>query len=300
MDALPLFGPKPLIHLPIQNSEKMAPSTSSTSMRPVRRPRWRRGDAELLGLDFRPSPLLAEPAKGLRRGLELGPVAGAGDHRRLASCKPLLGAFRKQANEFGHALAGLRRQRNRHRRFVRISPDRPCSIRGYARHLRGYRRICPPGAARSHRPSRERDRRSRLRASARRMPSASTAPSASLIPAVSVTITGKPPRSRWTSITSRVVPASSDTMAASRRASAFSRDDLPAFGGPAMTTRKPSRRRSPRRSSQDASHFRGEHLDDGLRQLCTRRRRHVGLVGESRGRLRRAPAPSTSSSRHHS
>src|SRR5262249_39004407 len=28
-------------HLPMQNSEKMAPSTSSTSMRPVSRPRWR-------------------------------------------------------------------------------------------------------------------------------------------------------------------------------------------------------------------------------------------------------------------
>ena len=49
------------------------------------------GETELLGLDFRPSPLLAEPGKCLRRGLELGPVAGAGDDGRLACRKPLLG-----------------------------------------------------------------------------------------------------------------------------------------------------------------------------------------------------------------
>ncbi len=47
-----------------------------------------------------------------------------------------------------------------------------------------------------------------------------------------------PSRSSRTSMTSRVVPASSDTIAASRRASAFSRLDLPTLGGPASTTRK--------------------------------------------------------------
>ena len=55
------------------------------------------GDAELLGLDFRPSPLLAKRWKRLRRGLELGPVAGAGDDRRLADGKPLLGAFSQRS-----------------------------------------------------------------------------------------------------------------------------------------------------------------------------------------------------------
>ena len=50
-------------------------------------------DAEFLGLDFRPSPLLAESGKGFSRGLKLGAVAGSRDHRRLADGKPLLGTF---------------------------------------------------------------------------------------------------------------------------------------------------------------------------------------------------------------
>ena len=54
------------------------------------------GDAKLLGLDFRPSPLPAEALKGLRGGLELGAVAGAGDDRRLADGKPLLGVLRQR------------------------------------------------------------------------------------------------------------------------------------------------------------------------------------------------------------
>ncbi len=45
---------------------------------------------------------------------------------------------------------------------------------------------------------------------------------------------------------SRVVPASSETIATSRRASALSRLDLPEFGAPASTTWKPSRTSSPR------------------------------------------------------
>ena len=47
-----------------------------------------------------------------------------------------------------------------------------------------------------------------------------------------------------TSITSRVVPAISDVMAASRPASAFRSVDLPAFGAPMIATSKPSRIRS--------------------------------------------------------
>ena len=54
-------------------------------------------------------------------------------------------------------------------------------------------------------------------------------------------------------MTSRVVPAVSDTMAASRRASRLSSEDLPALGGPMMAIVRPSRSRSPRRSSRWAA-----------------------------------------------
>src|SRR5215470_12869688 len=54
-------------------------------------------------------------------------------------------------------------------------------------------------------------------------------------------------------MTSRVVPGTGVTIAASRRATRFIRLDFPALGGPAMATTRPSRRRSPRRSSMSAA-----------------------------------------------
>ena len=66
------------------------------------------------------------------------------------------------------------------------------------------------------------------------------------MPAVSAKTTGKPPRSRCTSITSLVVPAVSDTMAASRRANQFNKLDFPTFGGPNIAIFKPSLSLSPR------------------------------------------------------
>ena len=80
-------------------------------------------------------------------------------------------------------------------------------------------------------------------------------------------------------MTSRVVPASSDTMAASRRASALSRDDLPTLGGPAMTTRKPSRRRSPLPVCE-MLRDRGEQLGDSSVGLHRCVGGDIGLVGE--------------------
>ena len=80
----------------------------------------------------------------------------------------------------------------------------------------------------------------------RRMPSCSTRSAVLRMPAVSVTITGNPSRSNRTSMASRVVPACSETIAASRRARAFKRLDLPTLGGPAITTCIPSRKISPR------------------------------------------------------
>ena len=63
-------------------------------------------------------------------------------------------------------------------------------------------------------------------------------------PAVSVTTKATPPILAGTSIRSRVVPAISETIAASRPTSAFSNVDLPALGGPASTSLMPSCNRS--------------------------------------------------------
>ena len=79
---------------------------------------------------------------------------------------------------------------------------------------------------------------------ARSIPSASSRSPASRRPAVSSSVSGRPSRSIRTSITSRVVPATSEVSATSRPASAFSSVDLPTFGGPTSATSKPSRIRS--------------------------------------------------------
>ena len=80
-------------------------------------------------------------------------------------------------------------------------------------------------------------------------------------------------------MTSRVVPASSDTIAASRLASAFRRLDLPALGAPAMTTLNPSRRRSPLLTARWRAIAARSCADDriGLRRDVGD---HVALVGE--------------------
>ena len=81
-----------------------------------------------------------------------------------------------------------------------------------------------------------------IAASARWMPMPSiTSSVAPRRPAVSVSTKAMPPNATGTSIRSRVVPAMSETIAASRDTSALSNVDFPLFGGPAMTTRKPSR-----------------------------------------------------------
>ena len=80
---------------------------------------------------------------------------------------------------------------------------------------------------------------------ARSMPIRSTSSLASRRPAVSMICSGMPSIWICSRSTSRVVPAISVTIAASRPARAFSRLDLPAFGRPAITTFIPSRSRLP-------------------------------------------------------
>mmetsp|Transcript_7219 Transcript_7219/g.29989 ORF Transcript_7219/g.29989 Transcript_7219/m.29989 type:complete len:315 (+) Transcript_7219:746-1690(+) len=85
-----------------------------------------------------------------------------------------------------------------------------------------------------------------MAADARSMPSRSIASPGSLrSPAVSYRRTARPSNARSTCRTSRVVPGVADTIAAGRCASAFKSEDFPAFGGPASTTRTPSRTVSP-------------------------------------------------------
>ena len=63
---------------------------------------------------------------------------------------------------------------------------------------------------------------------------------ASLIPAVSASITGNPSKFKYVSITSLVVPASSETIATSLLDKRFSKDDFPTFVSPTIDTLNPS------------------------------------------------------------
>src|SRR6202521_6854 len=85
----------------------------------------------------------------------------------------------------------------------------------------------PPDASMSHR-TRSADC---ARARARRTPSASTGSLVSRTPAVSTSTTGTPARSSATSIASRVVPGSAETIATSRAARRLSSVDFPTLGG---------------------------------------------------------------------
>ncbi len=76
----------------------------------------------------------------------------------------------------------------------------------------------------------------------------STASSVSRRPAVSTTVSGMPAISITRSTGSRVVPGIGVTIAASSRASALSRLDLPTFGSPTSTTVRPSRSSAPVRA----------------------------------------------------
>ena len=69
-------------------------------------------------------------------------------------------------------------------------------------------------------------------------------PIALRIPAVSKTVNGIPPKSKRASITSRVVPAIFDVIAAFRLSNALKRVDFPTFGAPIIATSKPDDIRS--------------------------------------------------------
>ena len=80
----------------------------------------------------------------------------------------------------------------------------------------------------------------------RSTPIFSTTSSVSRIPAVSTNFKGTPLMLTYSSITSRVVPSMSVTMALSSRSRLFKRLDFPTFGRPMIAVDKPSRRILPR------------------------------------------------------
>ena len=140
----------------------------------------------------------------------------------------------------------------------------------------------------SHRPATPPGRPARARCRARRIPSCSTLPVASRMPAVSLTTIGSPSRSSFTSMMSRVVPASSETIATSRLARALSRLDLPALGAPASTTWKPSRTSSPRWPSSRCRAISSRSALD----FCARRR--FGIARRHRASSEKSIAASSS------
>ena len=82
----------------------------------------------------------------------------------------------------------------------------------------------------------------------RSTPICSTRSSVSRIPAVSMSLSGTPLILTYSSITSRVVPSISVTMALSSRKRLLSRLDLPTLGRPMIAVEIPSRRILPRRA----------------------------------------------------
>ena len=80
---------KAVIHLPMQNSAKMAPKHLLDIDAAGEAAEVTGGEAKLLGLELRPAALAAKPFKRHGRSLELGPVAGAGDDGRLADGEAL-------------------------------------------------------------------------------------------------------------------------------------------------------------------------------------------------------------------
>ena len=243
-------------YLPMQKSRKMMSNSSSMRTVPVMRPSARMRQPHILRRqgDFR----RRERARQRRLTLDQRfAMARACQRRRAALLHQRRGGPLDAGQKFRQAVARQRRYRDDiggvDRRTIDLVHDHDVARVVPALRARDQFVALATASRPSHRAPARADRRWR-RAPGRgaRLPARWHRPS-SRRPAVSASTTGQPPRSRWTSMTSRVVPAVSDTMAASRRASRLSSEDLPALGGPMMAMCRPSRRRSPRRSSRWAA-----------------------------------------------
>ena len=171
--------------------------------------------------------------------------------RRLSAIASSAGS--SDAAEPGHSLEQgpsvpspvTRRHRKRRRRRTLAQEDPHAGEPGSAADAAALRRIAEPDAGRPQ-------LRSALRA--RSTPMRSTGSSVSAVRRYRSARSECRRGDSGTSIWSRVVPGMSVTMARSCPAIALIRLDLPAFGGPATTTRTPSFNGSTRgRSSQAAA-----------------------------------------------
>ena len=97
------------------------------------------------------------------------------------------------------------------------------------------------------------------------MPICSSRSSVGRMPAVSRNRKSTPPMLAHSSITSRVVPAISETMARSSFRSRLSSVDLPTFGAPAMATATPSRMALP-----SANELRRRSISAAMRCIVAR------------------------------
>ena len=208
----------PPLHLPMQKRPNKASSMSSTPARPVTRSE--RG------------PRLAQRFGGDQRVVRLRPRAS---RARLAERRAMAGVDRDVALGRQQRPRPLAEQVDQGVEPPPVFADTATSARGSGgpRSALAWTRIVrarsgPVSGSPSHRIRSAAASDARARAT----PIASIESSLSRRPAVSTSRKGAPPIAVGASTRSRVVPAISEVIAASRPANALRRLDFPAFGGP--------------------------------------------------------------------
>ena len=236
-----------LSHFPMQKREKRLSNISSTPTLPIKlssaKHTRRKSSAKISNGNIRPVIASANASKAISTACNCRSFAKTNDPDKVIfslakSCKrsisssilsPLLTESGNTPSSDGAAPIGdIPACRGR--------PSSQSAIRGDKAIPRAVRHLQNHSGTSHSTKSADRDF-----ASARLIPSCSIGSMLARIPARIDQIDWEPAEIDPTSMISRVVPAYSETMAASRLASLFSRLDFPAFGGPAISTVKPSR-----------------------------------------------------------
>ena len=227
-------------HFPIQNWLNIRPNTSSVRISPMIDP-------------------IASPARRSDSALSSSSCVDFNAARNSISASRMSSTCRNLKGNETPDQPPIRSEASARIRAINVST--PAPVPGRNRHIvtangvitnkiRPWFRCATPCLPSPLRPrqeptchqAKEQDRHRLPLSRARAIPIASIDPGSSRKPAVSVTTVRTPSRSRTTSTRSRVVPASSDTIATSLSARRLIRLDLPAFGAPRITTRNPSLR----------------------------------------------------------